>query len=233
MKNKAHGTTWRRARVLLAAAGATMIMTTGNIASATGDGPYTISGNSTFSDCGIEGSDFALLFTGDLKGCLSIFVQGYTCKERNGFAHYTERGRETFVGKWRGKNGRFTTKYTVDAAYAAGFCESFDFSLELSGSCIHKVQGRSGVFENAEGVYTMFDVITNVTGDPVTGEFKAGSGANNFLYAGRIWYVDSPTADAGIDGPAWLDAMGDVEPLEFGFADSGVLEGRQKQGHRC
>ena len=32
----------------------------------------------------------------------------------------------------------------------------------------------------------MFDVITNVTGDPVTGTFTAGAGANNFLYYGRI-----------------------------------------------
>jgi hypothetical protein len=233
MKNKSHRTTWRRARIALAAAGATTIMTTGNVATATGDGSFTISGNSTFSDCGAAGSDFALLFTGDLMGCLSIFVQGYTCKEVNGFAHYTERGREAFVGTWRGKQGRFTTKYTVDAAYATGFCQSFDYSLELSGSCIHKIQGRSGVFANVEGVYTMFDVITNVTGDPVTGEFKAGSGANNFLYAGRIQYAGWPTADAGIDGATWFDAMGDAEPLDFGFADRGVLEGRGTQGRRC
>jgi hypothetical protein len=113
-------------------------------------------------------------------------VQAYTCKEVNGFAHYTERGREAFVGTWRGRNGRFTTNYTVDAAYASGFCDSFDFSLELSGSCIHHIHGKSGAFANREGVYTMFDVITNVTGDPVTGAFSAGSGANNFLYFGRI-----------------------------------------------
>ena len=37
----------------------------------------------------------------------------------------------------------------------------------------------------------MFDVITNVTGDPVTGAFAAGSGGNNFLYSGRIRPVDT------------------------------------------
>ena len=94
--------------------------------------------------------------------------------------------RYELIGTWRGRNGRFTTHYKVDAAYASGFCDSFDFSLELSGSCIHKITGQSGVFAGTEGVYTMFDVITNVTGDPVTGAFAAGSGANNFLYAGRI-----------------------------------------------
>ena len=35
-------------------------------------------------------------------------------------------------------------------------------------------------------VFTLFDVITNVTGDPVTGAFTPGAGANNFLYYGRI-----------------------------------------------
>lgn len=186
MRINAHTTIRRGAGLLVASSLATVIMASGNTALATGDGNYVISGNSTFSDCGKVGSDFALLMTGDLEGCLSIFVQGFTCKNRNGFDHYTERGREAFVGTWRGKNGRFVTDYVVEAAYADGFCESFDFSLELSGSCIHNIHGRSGVFADAEGVYTMFDVITNVTGDPVTGTFAAGSGANNFLYSGRI-----------------------------------------------
>ncbi len=191
MKNNAHGTTWRNAKVVVASALATVIMASGNAALATGDRSTVISGNSIFSDCGVAGSDFALLMTGDLEGCLSIFVQGYTCTELNDFAHYTERGRETFVGTLRGKRGRFTTNYTVDAAYAAGFCQSFDFSLELSGSCIHKIHGKSGAFTDAEGVFTLFDVITNVTGDPVTGAFAAGSGGNNFLYYGRIRTSDT------------------------------------------
>ncbi len=191
MKNNTHGTTLRGARVLLAGAIATTIMASGNAALAAGDGSRVISGNSVFSDCGVDGSDVALLLTGDLEGCLSIFVQGYSCRELNGFAHYKERGREAFTGTWRGGKGRFTTKYTIDAAYASGFCESFDFSLELSGSCRHHIQGRSGVFADSEGVFTMFDVITNVTGDPVTGVFAAGSGGNNFLYSGRIRPVDT------------------------------------------
>lgn len=233
MKNKVHGTSWSRARALIAGALATAIMTTGGVASATGGRPITISGNSTFSDCGATGSDFALQFTGDLTGCLSIFVQGYSCKELNGFARYTERGREAFTGTWRGKQGKFTTTYTVDAAYATGFCESFDFSLELSGSCIHKIQGRSGVFTGARGVYTMFDVITNLTGDPVTGEFSAGSGANNFLYAGSIFYVNARSADAANDGSASLDLTSDEDFASSALADRGILEGRTTQGHRC
>ena len=207
MKNNAHGTTWRGARILAAAAIATLIMASGNLASAAGDGSTRISGNSVFSDCGAAGSDFALLMTGDLEGCLSIFVQGYTCREVNGFAHYTERGREAFVGTWRGKNGRFATHYTVDAAYGAGFCQSLDFSLELSGSCIHHIDGKTGAFADREGVFTLFDVVTNVTGDPVTGAFAPGSGGNNFLYFGRIRASDPEALS-----PAALEMSASAEP---------------------
>ena len=190
MNSDVYDTCKRGAGFLAAGVISTLIMASGNIASA-GDGTRVISGNSVFSDCGVDGSDVALLLTGDLEGCLSIFVQDYSCRELNGFAHYKERGREAFNGKWRGERGRFTTKYTIDAAYAQGFCTSFDFSLELSGSCRHHITGRSGVFTDTVGVFTMFDVITNVTGDPVTGEFAAGSGGNNFLYSGRIGPVDT------------------------------------------
>ncbi len=226
MKNNTHRTTWRNARVLLGGALATAIMASGNAALATGDRTIAISGNSTFSDCGTAGSDFALLMTGDLKGCLSIFVQGYTCKELNGFAHYTERGREAFVGTWRGKNGRFTTKYTVDAAYAKGFCQSLDYTLELSGSCIHKVHGRSGVFANAEGVFTLFDVVTNVTGDPVTGAFTAGSGANNFLYYGRIRTSETK----GLVPAAFEDA---ASAESRSFAADTVAVQKARSGRSC
>src|SRR5688572_18736785 len=191
MNRDAYRKCGRGARTLAAAAISTVIMASGNAALAAGDGSRVISGNSVFSDCGVDGSDVALLLTGDLEGCLSIFVQGYSCRELNGFAHYKERGREAFTGKWRVGRGRFTTNYTIDAAYAQGFCESFDFSLELSGSCWHHITGRSGVFADTEGVFTMFDVITNVTGDPVTGAFAAGSGGNNFLYSGRIRPADT------------------------------------------
>jgi hypothetical protein len=233
MKNNGYGATSYKARTLVLAALATVIMASGSTATATHDGRIRISGNSTFSDCGATGSDFALRMTGDLKGCLSIFVQGYTCKEVNGFAHYTERGREAFVGMWRGQHGRFATTYTVDAAYAQGFCDSFDFSLELSGSCIHKITGKSGVFMGTEGLYTMFDVITNVTGNPVTGTFAAGSGGNNFLYFGHIQYISSPTADAMDSGPSLFESVDNEDVAAYGFADRGTLQGRIGRDRRC
>jgi hypothetical protein len=186
MENKTRGSAWRSAKVLVSAALATMMLAGGNAAVATGAKSVYVSGNSTFSDCGIDGSDLALAMTGDLEGCWSVFVEGFNCRELNGYDLYFERGREVFVGKLHGQQGRFRTTYTLETAMAKGFCQSFDFTLEVAGGCDHKIHGRSGVFEGAEGRVKFLDVITNVTGDPVTGAFNAGSGGNNFLYYGRI-----------------------------------------------
>jgi hypothetical protein len=165
---------------------AAIVLAGGSAAFATGNRTVFVSGNSTYSDCGAEGSDFALLMTGDLEGCLSVYVQGFKCKELADYDLYSERGREVFAGKLHGKQGRFRTTYTFDAAMAKGFCQSFDLSLEVAGGCSHKVEGRTGVFKGAEGLIRFFDVITNVTGNPDTGDFTAGTGGNNFLYFGDI-----------------------------------------------
>lgn len=187
MKTISPGTTWRNASVRSTSILASMMLAGASAAFATGnDTNVFVSGNSTYSSCGLDGSDFALSMTGDLEGCLSVFVEGFKCKALDDFDLYSERGREVFVGSLRGKQGRFRTTYTFDAAMAKGFCQSFDLSLEVAGGCKHKVEGRSGVFKDAEGLITFFDVIANVTGNPVTGEFAAGTGGNNFLYFGRI-----------------------------------------------
>jgi hypothetical protein len=185
MKINAQGGSLRCVKTAVSAALATVMLAGGNVAQA-GSGSTFVSGNSTYSDCGLEGSDLALAMTGDLVGCWSVFVQGSRCKELDDFDLYYENGREVFIGKFRGKNGRFATDYTLETAMAKGFCQSFDFSLEVAGGCRHKVHGRSGVFEGASGLIKFLDVITNVSGDPVTGSFTAGSGGNNFLYYGRI-----------------------------------------------
>ena len=59
-------------------------------------------------------------------------------------------------------------------------------SLEVAGGCEHKVHGRSGVFEGAEGRIKFLDVIAGVTGDPVTGDSMPAPGPNNFPYYGRM-----------------------------------------------
>lgn len=186
MKSDTGATFWRSARVPIACVLASLVLTGGSAALATGDKSIFVSGNSTFSACGVQGSDYAILLTGDLEGCLSTFVQGFKCRELADYDFYSERGREVFIGTLHGKQGRFTTDYTFDGAYAKGFCQSFDASLEVGGGCIHKIQRGSGAFRKAEGVITFIDVIAGVTGDPVTGAFAAGTGGNNFLYSGRI-----------------------------------------------
>jgi hypothetical protein len=199
MKSKVRGASFRSPRVLIAIAVASVMLAGGSAALAGGDEagdsaasagrdkkPVFVSGNSTASDCGLPGSDYALSLSGDLEGCWSGFIQGYKCKELADYDLWLEKGREVFVGEFRGKQGRFRTTYTFEGAYAKGVCESLDFTLEVGGGCRHKVIGGSGVFADAKGLIKYIDVIAGVTGDPTTGEFQAGTGANNYLYHGRI-----------------------------------------------
>jgi len=199
MKSNARGTSLRSARALIAVALAVTMLTGGSAVSSGGDKvgrsaasssgdtkSVFVSGNSTLSDCGLRESDFALAMTGDLRGCLSVFIQDHKCWELEDFDLYFEKGREVFVGKYHGKQGSFRTTYTFDGVYAKGFCQSFDPTLEVGGGCRHKVMDGSRVFADAEGLIKFIDVIAGVTGDPVTGEFQAGTGGNNFPYYGRI-----------------------------------------------
>ena len=55
-----------------------------------------VSGNSTFSDCGLDGSDYAISLTGDLEGCLSTFVQDFKCKDLADYDLYLESGRDAY-----------------------------------------------------------------------------------------------------------------------------------------
>jgi hypothetical protein len=190
MRNKIQGAAWPGAKAAAAGALATLLLAGGDAALATGSGGAFVSGNSTYSDCGAEGSDLALALTGDLEGCWSVFVEGFKCKELDGFDLYLENGRELFIGRLRGKQGRFATDYTLEAVMAKGFCQSFDFTLEVAGGCDHRIHGRSGVFEGAHGRIKFLDVIAGVSGDPVTGAFNAGTGPNNFPYYGRIQLAD-------------------------------------------
>jgi len=82
MKNDVRGTSFRSARVLIAIALASVMLAGGSAALAGGDNAggsadvaggdkkksVFVSGNSTASDCGLPGSDWAISLTGDLKG---------------------------------------------------------------------------------------------------------------------------------------------------------------------
>ena len=76
---------------------AMMILASGSAALAGDDddddgNKMTVSGNSTFSDCGLPASDIALEMTGDLEGCLTIHPRSSRCEKLNGFDKYTEPG---------------------------------------------------------------------------------------------------------------------------------------------
>ncbi len=153
----------------------------------------TISGNSTFSDC----DELALYLTGDLVGCLSIFPRKFECEDLNGFDRYTERGREHFVGTLHGEWGEFKTRYVVQGVYGAQFCEQLaavladddptndadPFALQLAGGCDHKVRGKSGVFEDVDGLIIFYDVIPGIMAG---GAGIPDQGASNFLYGGYL-----------------------------------------------
>ena len=200
MKKNVRGTSFPSARVLIAIALASMMLAGGSPALASGGDkagrsaalaggnktPVFVSGNSTASDCGLPGSDWAIRLTGDLEGCWSAFTQSHKCKALPDYDLYLEEGREVFVGKYHGEQGRFRTTYTLEAAYAKGFCQSFDFTLQLGGGCNHKIKGGRGVFADAKGLIKFIDVVAGVTGDPTTGESHPGTGGNNFLYYGHM-----------------------------------------------
>lgn len=134
-------------------------------------GRTLVSGNAVFSDCG---STFAAELDGDLNGCLEVFPHGFTCEELNGFAVYNEWGEEFFTDD--DGVSTFRTTYTLEATLAQGFCESFDFSLQLTGGCEHTIFSGTGKFRGANGSITLSDII------PVPGV----SGASNFLYHGYV-----------------------------------------------
>lgn len=139
----------------------------------------TISGNSTPSLCNGDRGAGAIELTGDLTGCLIFFPKRFTCEELNGFALYREWGREVFEGELKGEEGKFRTRYFLEATYAAGSCAEFNsggfpFAAQITGGCDHRVRGVSGAFDDARGLITFHDVI------------KPGSGATNFLYSGHL-----------------------------------------------
>ena len=142
-----------------------------------------ISGDAVLSDCNNGKGDGALELSGDLEGCWIFFVKSSSCEELNGFALYNESGRETFVGSFQGEEGKFRTRYTLQATFAQGACADIEdgdydtfFSKQLTGGCDHKVRGKTGVFKAMKGNITYHDII------PEPGV----SGASNYFYQGYL-----------------------------------------------
>jgi hypothetical protein len=117
-----------------------------------------------------EGADFALKMTGDLEGCWYIFIDEFSCTDGN----YLEKGRELFVGKYKGKSGSFRMTYDFQAKYEGCNPDGSYAGAELSGQCQHYIVPGSGTGDFA-GVTGRIDIIDNVEANPV-----------DYTYAGHL-----------------------------------------------
>ena len=129
----------------------------------------TNSGDSKPSDCGAaKKASYAMEMSGSLTGCWSTFVSHYNCQEMNGFALYTEIGREEFAGKAEGKDIKFDTQYTFNGIFPSGSCPTPAAEKEIVGGCIHYISGDGLV-----GTMRFYDV-------------TYGNGAPHYFYEGTL-----------------------------------------------
>ena len=112
-----------------------------------------------------QGSTFALILDGDLVGCHYVFVETAECSPSG---TYRERGTETFVGQYNGKDGTFRTTYQFEAKYQ----DCPNLLGEIVGRCQHPIIAGSG-----EGVFV--DVSGRL-------DFKDDIAAGNFPYRGHL-----------------------------------------------
>ena len=104
------------------------------------------------SDCDwtSQGAEFALHLTGDLEGCLFVFVESYDCSPSG---TYREQGEEYFVGTYKGETGTFRTSYRFEAKYEGCSEDGFFLGAEIFGRCQHPIQAGTGtgVFAGVSG----------------------------------------------------------------------------------
>jgi hypothetical protein len=133
------------------------------------DMSVTVSGDSKPSNCGeAKKATLSMDMTGSLTGCWSTFVGHFNCQEMNGFALYTEIGREEFAGKLDGQDVKFDTQYTFSGLFPVGSCPEPNAEKEIVGGCIHYISGDGLV-----GVMRFYDVMF-------------GDGAPHFFYEGTL-----------------------------------------------
>jgi hypothetical protein len=131
------------------------------------EGATQISGIGFFPDPGEcddppEGvvSDYAVVMTGDLEGCLYTDVK---TAESSPSGTYRETGTEFFVGSYLGESGTFETTYRFEAKYEDVGPPP---TGEIFGRCQHPIVEGSGTggFEGVSGRLDFKD-------DVETGEF--------------------------------------------------------------
>jgi hypothetical protein len=112
-----------------------------------------------------NGATFAQKLTGDLEGCLYVFVETAVCSPSG---TYRETGNEIFVGQYTGGAGTFRTTYKFEAKYQ----DCPNLVGEIFGRCQHPIIAGSG-----EGIFA------GVTGRI---DFKDDIEAGNFPYRGHL-----------------------------------------------
>ncbi|MFH6602782.1 hypothetical protein ACEZ3G_04785 [Maribacter algicola] len=107
-----------------------------------------------------EGADFALALTGDLEGCLYVFVEDYACSPSG---TYREAGKEYFVGTYNGEFGTFWTTYKFEAKYEGCSEDGFFLGAEIFGRCQHPIikDSGTGTFEGVSGRVNFKDDVVN------------------------------------------------------------------------
>lgn len=116
-------------------------------------------------DSGSVGAEFALILTGDLEGCLYVFVE---TAEYTPSGTYVETGTELFVGA----DGTFETDYRFEAKYE----DPVNLVREIFGRCQHIIveDSGTGVFEGVSGRI----------------DFKDDIEAGDFPYRGSLQFAD-------------------------------------------
>jgi hypothetical protein len=143
--------------------------TSANISGATqisGVGFYATAGECDYES---QGAAFALRMTGDLEGCLYVFIDEYECSPSG---TYREEGREKFVGTYNGQLGTFWTTYKFEAKYEGCSGDGAPLGAEIFGRCQHPITEGSGT-----------GVFVGVTGQL---NFKDDIEAGNFPYRGHL-----------------------------------------------
>jgi hypothetical protein len=117
-----------------------------------------------------NGATFAVAMTGDLEGCLYVYVDEYECSPSG---TYREIGREQFVGTYNGESGSFWTSYRFEAKYEGCSPDGSYLGLEIFGRCQHPIIEGSGtgVFWGVKGRVDMKDDI-DAGNYPYRGHFK-------------------------------------------------------------
>ncbi len=116
-----------------------------------------------------RGAAYAVRTTGDIVGCLYVFIDDFECSPSG---TYREEGREFFVSMYNGGSGTFWTTYKFEAKYEGCVANGSPLGAEIFGRCQHPIVKGSGT-----------GVFAGVTGRL---DFKDDIEAGNFPYRGHL-----------------------------------------------